>query len=59
MRRTACRDRVSRAFTESVGEWQTIKVQRDVPRDDIDKYLALAAAAHGIDQDRAFPLPKP
>jgi len=45
--------------TAQVGEWQTIKVQRDVPRDDIDKYLALAAAAHGIDQDRAFPLPRP
>lgn len=41
--------------TAQVGEWQTIKVDQDVAPDDIDKYLALTAAAHGIDQDRAFP----
>jgi len=41
--------------TAQAGEWQTIKVEQDVAPDDIDKYLALTAAAHGIDRDIAFP----
>ena len=38
-----------------VGEWQTVKVEHDVVPDDIDKFIARTAAAHGIKQEGPFP----
>ena len=41
--------------TPKVAGWQTVKVEQDVAPDDIDKFTARTAAAHGIDQEGPFP----
>lgn len=39
----------------SVGEWQSVRVDRDVAPPEIEAYLAAAAKAHGIDSEKSFP----
>ncbi len=39
----------------SVGEWQSVDVDRDVAPTEIESYLAAAAKAHGIDPEKSFP----
>jgi hypothetical protein len=41
--------------TAKVAGWQTIKVEQDVGPDDIENFIARAAAAHGVNQEGPFP----
>ena len=41
--------------TAKVAGWQTVKVEQDVAPDDIEKFIARTAAAHGINQEGPFP----
>ena len=39
----------------SVGEWQSVRVDKDTAPEEIESYIAAAAKAHGIDPERSFP----
>ena len=41
--------------TAKVAGWQTVKIEQDVAPDDIEKFIARTAAAHGINQEGPFP----
>lgn len=41
--------------TAKAAGWQTIKVEQDVAPDDIEKFIARTAAAHGVNQEGPFP----
>jgi hypothetical protein len=36
-------------------DWQTISVERDVPPEEVEAFIAASAKAHGIDADKSFP----
>jgi hypothetical protein len=41
--------------TGSVGDWQSVRVERDVAPEEIESYIVVTAKAHGIDPEESFP----
>jgi alpha-acetolactate decarboxylase len=39
----------------SVGEWQSVQVERDVAPNEVESYIVIAAKTHGIDPEESFP----
>jgi hypothetical protein len=39
----------------SVGGWQSVPVEKDVPLREVESFLAVAAKTHGIDPEISFP----
>jgi hypothetical protein len=39
----------------SVGDWQSVRLDQDVGPEQVETFIAAAAKAHGIDEDKSFP----
>jgi len=41
--------------TGSASEWQSVRVEQDIPPGEIESYISAAAKTHGVDPDKSFP----